>query len=216
MTSSRPATPVLDHLVLAADTLESGCEYLARRFGVEPDGGGRHEGYGTHNRLLSVGAGTYLELIAPDPGQPEPAQPRPFGLDDPGLKARIAVRPRLVHYLVRTEDIAATAAAMGYDPGPAQPMTRGDLSWRVTIATVPEGSLANPLPGMIEWGAHPSPGNTLPPRGVVLARLHVLAERARLACLTRLTNDRRVYLREHHFPMLAAEFFTPRGWVILD
>ncbi|MEZ5661540.1 MAG: VOC family protein [Burkholderiaceae bacterium] len=212
MTTTRP---VLDHLVIATDSLEAGCNYLQERLGVTMDAGGRHDGYGTHNRLLGVGGGTYLELIAPDPDQPEPERPRPFGLDEPQLRARIAVRPRLVHYIVRTDDIEATAGAMHYDPGPAKPMTRGQLSWRVASRFSP-GALANPLPGMIEWGDQPSPGLTMPPRGVVLSRFHVLADAGKLASLALLAEDRRIHLREQSIDMLAAEFITPRGWVILD
>ena len=48
---------------------------------MRPAVGGAHIGMGTHNALVSFGSG-YVELIAADPEQPDPAQPRPFGLDD--------------------------------------------------------------------------------------------------------------------------------------
>jgi len=51
------------------------------RFGVRARAGGKHNGQGTHNALLGLGAQTYLEIIAPDPGQPTPSMPRPFGVD---------------------------------------------------------------------------------------------------------------------------------------
>ena len=58
---------------------------------------------GTHNALLSLGAPTYLEVIAPDPGQPDVAR-RGFGLSDPPPV------PRLVAFAVGCRDIDATVA----------------------------------------------------------------------------------------------------------
>ncbi len=216
MSDRSPALPVLDHLVVATDSLERGSAYLAERFGVEPDAGGRHENAGTHNRLLALGGGTYLELIAPDPEQPEPARPRSFGLDDSELRARVAVRPRLVQFMVRTTHIETACELLDYSPGTPRTMRRGDLEWRIALDGYPAGALANPLPGMLEWGDNPSPGYTLPPRGVVLSRLHVLAGDDDVRRLTPLAGDRRIHLRAQRTPMLIAEFMTPRGWVILD
>nr|MBA2281652.1 VOC family protein [Acidimicrobiia bacterium] len=74
-------TPV-DHLVHGAPTLDGALDDLERRLGVRGAFGGRHDGRGTHNAVIGLGAGAYLELIAPDPEQPAPTQPRPFGLDE--------------------------------------------------------------------------------------------------------------------------------------
>ena len=67
---------LIDHLVYAVPDLAAGVAEVEERFGVRARAGGRHIGLGTHN-----GARTYLEIIAPDPGQPEPSMPRPFGVD---------------------------------------------------------------------------------------------------------------------------------------
>jgi hypothetical protein len=42
----------IDHLVVAAATLDAGAEYVRATLGVEPEVGGTHERMGTHNRLL--------------------------------------------------------------------------------------------------------------------------------------------------------------------
>ena len=57
---ARTDRPVLDHLVHATRDLSAASADLAARTGVEPSGGGRHDGFGTQNRLASLGDGRYL------------------------------------------------------------------------------------------------------------------------------------------------------------
>lgn len=44
----------LDHLVVAARTLEEGVAYVADTLGIEPAGGGAHPSMRTHNRLFGL------------------------------------------------------------------------------------------------------------------------------------------------------------------
>lgn len=102
----------IDHVVYAVADLGAGVEELARRLGVRPAAGGRHAGRGTHNALLGLGGGAYLEVIALDPSQPAPPEPLPFAID----RLRL---PRLAGWAWRTDDIerdAAAARARGADP----------------------------------------------------------------------------------------------------
>jgi hypothetical protein len=148
---------VLDHLVHATPDLDATVAELARR-GLVLGPGGAHDGLGTRNALADLGGGAYLEVIGPDPEQPEPGAPRPFGID--GLAA-----PRLVAWAVRVADLdaaVAAARAAGHDPGPARDMARlrGDgvrLAWRLTPppAVVPEV-----VPFLIAWGAAEHPSRT--------------------------------------------------------
>ncbi len=149
---------MIDHLVYATPDLDAAVEWLAAALGVRPTPGGRHHGLGTHNALLDLGGGGYLELIAIDAGaETVPDGPRPFGLD------RIA-GPRLAGWAVKADGIdqcVARARRFGYDPGPVQSMSRRrsdgtELHWRLTS---PGPHPVEVLPFLIEWARdapHPS------------------------------------------------------------
>ena len=79
----------LDHLAVAGETLAEAVAHVEDALGVEMAAGGVHVEMGTHNRLLSLGPGMYLEAIAVDPAARGPDRPRWFDLD------RFQGRPRL-------------------------------------------------------------------------------------------------------------------------
>ena len=73
----------VDHLVWCVPDLDAGIRALEAMTGVKAVAGGRHPGVGTHNALLSLGdTASYIEIIAPDPGQDEYRRPRVFRLDE--------------------------------------------------------------------------------------------------------------------------------------
>jgi hypothetical protein len=67
-----PPPPMLeiDHVIVGIDSLERGIALLRDFTGLTAVYGGAHPGRGTHNALLSLGEGKYLELLAPNPKEP--------------------------------------------------------------------------------------------------------------------------------------------------
>jgi Glyoxalase-like domain len=159
----------VDHLIYAVPDLAVAVTDLEGRFGIRAQYGGKHIGLGTHNALLALGPVTYLEIIAPDPGQPVPSLPRPFGIDN-------VTRGKLAGWAIACDDIdgaAAHARSHGYDPGEVSTGQRVGpagtvLRWRGT-----SGALADALiPFLICWGDTEHPARSAPP-GLILESLHI-------------------------------------------
>lgn len=165
----RSARATLDHLVVAADTLGNGEDYLESVLGVRLQRGGKHAAMGTHNSLLKLGSRCYLELIAIDPDAADPPRPRWFDLDRPAIRALVAQRPRLIHWVARTDDIDAARCASPIDPGPAHAMSRGDFRWRITIPDDGSRPGAGVLPALIQWEDLRHPADDMTDAGVRVA-----------------------------------------------
>ena len=212
-----PQEAALDHLVVAGATLAQAIEYVAELTGAVPRPGGQHVVMGTHNALVKLGERLFLELIAIDPTLPPPGRPRWFDLDDVKMQVALAERPRLVHWVARSPDLARTLAAAGYDPGPVHPMTRGDYRWRITIPGDGRRPGEGVLPTLIQWDVAAHPADTLPNAGVAMVELAAShpdpkAIRAALATIG-LPDAVRVTFGSP--ARLAAMLRTPRGLVTL-
>jgi hypothetical protein len=152
---------VLDHVALATNDLTATSAWLAEQTGVTASSGGPHLGLGTRNNLCALGSGAYLEIIGPDPDQPEPDTPRSFGIDS-------LVEPGVVTWCARRGDIPGlmqTAAGMGFGYTGPVAMSRqapsGLLSWELAIPDFDNpGGL---IPFFIDWGTAPHPSETAAP-----------------------------------------------------
>lgn len=211
-------TARLDHLVVAATDLASGAAWLEARLGVALAPGGAHPRMGTHNRVLRLGDGVYLELIAVDPAAPPPGRPRWFGLDGTELAARLAERPRLVAWVAATDGVEAAAAASPVPLGTVHEMTRGDLVWRIAIPDDGAPVEGGAVPTLIEWPAGVHPTARMPEAGCSLKRLSLHhPDPARLATIFAAIGlaDRAVRVAGGT-AALAADLETPGGAVRLD
>jgi len=207
----------LDHVVVAAQTLAQGCDFVESGLGARPQPGGKHATMGTHNAVLGLGPRAYLEVIATDPEAAAPARPRWFDLDDVRMRAALAEGPRLIHFVVRTPDIAATVRAARHDPGTVTAFTRGDFRWRLTVPDdghLPERGL---VPTLIQWDGDAHPASRLPDahlRVVALAGEHPEPAPVRNA-LAALGLSDLLKVTYGRSPRLAAMIRTPRGLVTL-
>ena len=205
----------VDHLVVAARTLEDGVQWCEATLGITPGPGGKHALMSTHNRLFSIASDAfpkaYFEIIAIDPDAPPPGRARWFGLDALDLSSG----PRLVTFVARMTALDATLAAIrdaGIDGGRALAASRetpaGWLRWRIAVRDDGAVLCGGAMPTLIEWGEH-HPAASMPASGVSLRSL-VLRVVPRSAL-----DIAQVTCAGTPGPALEAHLQTPRGPITL-
>lgn len=148
---------LLDHILLGCSDLDRGIAFVEEHTGVRAAFGGVHPGRGTQNALLSLGERRYLEIIAPDPAQPDAKNPLVTYL-------KKLSEPRLVNWAAHPGDLAAFAKKLreagvafeGPTPGSRKRPDGSVLKWQ-TLTLKDNASWT--LPFFIEWSAdslHPS------------------------------------------------------------
>jgi Glyoxalase-like domain len=113
----------IDHVIYATSDLDAAAARVEAALGVAAAGGGRHEGIGTHNRIVPLGGG-YLELLAIE--DPEAAARSDLGR---AVSARIARSDGLMGWAVAVDDVAPVAARLGTA---VTTIARSGLSARLT------------------------------------------------------------------------------------
>ncbi|MEO1139340.1 MAG: VOC family protein [Pseudomonadota bacterium] len=200
----------LDHIAIAADSLKAGRAYAEEVLGVPLLQGGQHGHYGTHNLLLGLEDGLYLEVIAVDPEAPSLSYPRWFDLD------RFAGPPRLTNWICRTDDLAGFVRVIP-EAGEIVPLARGDLQWSMSVP--PSGILPydNVFPPVIEWASSDHPAKRLPSSGCRLTRLCLCHPKADdlQGLLAPMLNDVRLTFQTGTVG-LRAELDTPNGKAVLE
>jgi len=198
----------LDHLAVAGETLEEAAAHVEAALGLAMQPGGTHPKFGTHNRLMGLGEGLYLEAIAIDPDAPAPDRPRWFDLN------RLSGGPHLRNWIARVDDLDA-ALTRHAEAGAPLDLARGDLRWRMAVPGDGVLPFDNRFPALIEWQAGGHPADRLPDAGARLERLVVAHPEAQAlrAALSEFTDARVVF--EPGPPALRAEIATPHGRRVL-
>ena len=222
-------TPIssVDHLVVAADSLEQGAQWCEATLGIRPREGGEHPLMGTHNRVLRLATDryprAYIEIIAINrggpaagartmvrPGRPCPATRRAAAAAAGALRCAIGRRRR--PHRRRWAGSASSAAPLVQ----AQRQTpQGLLRWQISVRADGQRLFYGGLPTLIQWGdMHPA--DAMPESGLALQSLQVRHPRlAELQAAHEAIGLQNVTL-EPGPPNLVATLTTPKGLVRLE
>ena len=216
MTQSR-----IDHIVIGASTLKLGADYVERVLGVQVPDGGDHIMMGTHNKVMTLGEGVYLEIIAVNPKLEPPGRPRWFGLDDPNVISSLEQTPRLITWAINTSDLEALTNESKLAVGDIQQAERGDLRWRVALPDDGRLSAAGFFPLCIEWLVDFHPSERMPDLDCRLQKLEIRHRRAKWLqqCLASIEAENLVSINEcddSETALLTATIQTPSGTQILS
>lgn len=157
----------IDHVGLGVADLDRGIGFVEGKTGVIAVKGGVHPGRGTQNALLSLGGGSYLEIIAPAPGEKL--------VGDPAELLKLP-DPKPVFFAVRSSNLEATAkllkdggfAVSAIDAGSRRRPDGAVLKWR-TLGLSGPGLEAAPF--IIEWDKDSPHPSTTSPGGCTLLKL---------------------------------------------
>ena len=199
----------LDHILLGCSDLDRGIAFVEQHLGVKAMYGGVHPGRGTKNALVSLGERHYLEIIAPDPAQPDSKSARWSQLEK-------LTEPRLVEWAAHPGDLRSFARRLqqaglafeGPTPGSRKRPDGRLLQWQTLTLKDDASGL---LPFFIEWSAdslHPSADS---PAGCHLVRLELATpepdELAKMLALLSL----QVPVVKGEQPKLRARLAGPKG-----
>lgn len=201
----------LDHIALSGTTLPEATAAVEDALGVRMQPGGQHDVFGTHNTLLGLADGFYIEAIAADPAAPVPERPRWFDLD------RFEGAARLTNWICATDDLPEMLSRLPKQAGEPVSLRRGDLRWQMAVpddGILPFDGLH---PALICWRSPVHPASILAPSGCRLRRLivsHPLSQELAATLGPVLNDDRIAY--ETGAPALRAEIETPHGLRVLQ
>ena len=200
----------LDHIAVTGATLEAATAHVEEALGVAMKPGGQHAVFHTHNALLGLEGGLYLEAIAINPNAPKPERPRWFDMD------RFEGAPRVTNWICQCDDLEKVAQTLP-GVGDVLDLARDDLTWRVAVPGNGQLPFDQCHPAVIQWktGLHPSA--RLGPSGCRMTRLIVChPDAGALSDLIMPHLTRSIVLFETGARALRAEFDTPHGPRVLE
>ncbi len=164
------AAEQLDHFALGVSDLDKGLGYLEAKLGVQFTIRSHHPGQGTRMAGVSLGDKRFLELLAPDPGQP--------GVENPFLSTvREFSTPTVLGWAAATRDIEALAVRLrtggyGFENGETLIEPRDGDRWTLCWIQV-HGYAGGVVPWMVQPDPHSEGEFDLRPSGCQLLELNL-------------------------------------------
>jgi hypothetical protein len=211
----------LDHLVIGAATLERGVAYVKHTLGVDIPYGGEHKTLGTHNQLMQLGPELFLEVIAINPAGEAINRPRWYGLDDPYIAEQLRIEPRLIAWVVNTDNLGQSLQSANQSFGRSTPISRGNLNWLFGLPEDGRLLAGGMLPYIMQWQTDEHPASKMANCGCALEQLaiyHPQADWLRTA-LVSINADHIVSVHAiavDKSPYLTATLKTPLGSVTIS
>ena len=207
----------IDHIVIGAANLISGTNILEKKLGTEFSPGGEHKIMGTHNQLLKLQSDIYLEVIANNPNVDKPSRPRWFSLDEARTKEKIKHSPRVLCWALEVDNIEDTVKKCGYNPGEILKISRGELTWKITVPS--NGMLAENgvLPALIEWPTDQHPTKKLTNNKVSINKLSLFHPEPNKikSIISNLIESDLIHVSES-LPKIELILTTQNGKVVID
>lgn len=134
----------IDHVVYGVNDLDAATARFAAAYGLSAAERGEHPDLGTANALLPVGAGQYIELLAPAPGSSQPVATI--------LSQMLTDGDRPLAVCLRPGDLDAQARRLGLEPrqGRREAADSSVRRWRLLGMEAALGPQR--LPFFIDWG----------------------------------------------------------------
>ena len=210
----------IDHLVIAAETLQQGVNWAKQTFAVDVPVGGFHKTMATHNHLMQLGNDSYLEIVAIDPEAAVPKHPRWFGLDSETMRESLKHSPRLITWMINTTDINTLVNQAIFDYGQIAELERNHLRWKVALSDDGRLIADGMIPHVIEWRTSPHPARAMADLGCQLKSLAIhhnrpdwLQQRLQSIAVDHLVTVKAI--DDNQSPHLSASIACPLGEVTI-
>ena len=134
----------IDHVVYAVSDLEHAEIRFAREYGLEAAGGGEHPAFGTRNRILPVGFGEYIELMAVADERAKHPLAR-------AVSEAVSDGDRPLALCLRPESLDAAAKRLDLDVAPGERRNPDGEVLRWRLAGLEAALGPERLPFFIDW-----------------------------------------------------------------
>ena len=142
----------LDHIVFGALSLEEGTEFVEGILQAKLSDIGYHKDMGTHNRVIRISDGVYLEIVSTDPKMQNLKNRKWFNLDNSNLQSKLKKSPQIIGYVIENGDVKISKY---YDP--FFEASRANYRWQFAMPTYRNNILDSQIietgiiPSLISW-----------------------------------------------------------------